>query len=96
MTHPIEQYEQLVKGTIIAAFTSQFLGQLPADEFVASLSRMFRWKQKQFHHIALYVQREVEGRGRDLGKTLRNVSFFAGVLHEFQWKTNNQPTKDVL
>lgn len=93
MNVPVEQYERAVKSTIIGAFTQFYLNKLPPDEFVLTLNRLFCWKQKQFHHIAVYVKREVEERGHDVQQTLQNISFFAMVLKDYLTRTANQPVE---
>lgn len=84
-------YLTAVKQTILASYCNAFYGKVPADQFVDTLNRVFKLKQKPLANIAAYVRREVEVRGKPLDKTLDNISFFASILVEYIDRDGNQP-----
>ncbi len=79
-----------VKQTILAAYCNTFYGKVEADQFVDTLSRLFRLKAKMLGNLAAYVDREI-ARGKPLDKTLNNISFFASILVEHIDRSGNQP-----
>lgn len=91
MTQPLSYYDEAVKKTLIVHYSNHLLNQLPADEFVDTLSRLFRLKAKMIRNIAKYVQREVEVRGHPVDRVLGNIGFFALVFVEYIHKDNGQP-----
>lgn len=79
-----------VKQAILAAYCNTFYGKVDADQFVDTLNRVFKLKQKVLANLAAYVEREI-ARGKPLDKTLINISFFAQILVEYIDRDGNQP-----
>jgi FkbM family methyltransferase len=87
---PLAYYQSAVKQMLIASYTQNFYGKLRPDQFVESLSRMFRFKTKVIDNLALYVQAEAQ-KGHSAERVLKSLDFFARVLKEFEGKNVNQP-----
>lgn len=89
----LPRYEAAVKRMLIVFYIRDLLDQLPPDEFVDSLNRIFKHKRKVIRHLALYVQREAEERGHPTDKVLSSLGFYAQILKQFINRAGNQPLK---
>lgn len=95
MSNPttLPKYEDAVRRLIIANYANLYFASMPPDEFVTTLHRIFRYKIKSFHNLALYVQKEVEEKGHPADKVLASLGFYAQIMREFVEKVHNQPLK---
>lgn len=89
----IQRFEDSVKQMIIGSYYHHFYGRLTPEEFVLTLYRIFQRKEKVIHNLAVYVQREVEEKGRPPGKVLKSLDFYPRVLREFLDKSLSQPLR---
>lgn len=89
----IDRYESAVKRMLIAHFFNEFYQKLPPDQFVDTLNRIFKHKGKVIRNLAVYVQREVEEKGRPAEKIVQSLGFYAGVLQGFVGKNEGQPLR---
>ena len=89
----LQDYETLVKRTLIITFIQGSINQLPPDELIRDLHRMFRLKKKVIANLTAYVQREVEQKQHDLQTVLANISLFAFVLRDFADRNLGQPLR---
>jgi hypothetical protein len=95
MSNPftLPRYEDAVKRMLIASYLNEFYQKLSPDELVDTLNRIFKHKAKVIRNLALYVQKEVEEKGRPAEKIVRSLNFYAVILKEFSAKALGQPLK---
>ncbi len=87
------QYERLVKQMVIVVYINTYLGQYDnLEEMIDKLNRIFKHKQKVFSNLARYVEKQV-AKGRKAEDAANDLSFFAGVLHDFAYKNIGQPIR---
>ena len=87
----LPQYERLVKQMVIIVYINTYLGKYEnLDEMIDKLNRIFKHKQKVFANLAKYVEKQVS-KGRKPEDAANDLTFFAGVLHDFAYKNVGQP-----
>lgn len=95
MSNPftLPRYEDATKRMLIANFFNEFYTQLPPDEFVDTLNRIFKHKAKVIRNLALYVQKEHEEKGHPAEEVLQSLGFYAAILKDFVGKNAGQPLR---
>ena len=71
-----ENYLEIVKKTIIYSFVSSHFNSMSSDEFLSYLTKIMS-KEKTFNRLAIYLENEIENKGHDIKKVLRNIGYFA-------------------
>lgn len=88
----LEQCLAATKQMLLGAYTTAFYGKVPADQFVDTLSRVFRLKGKVIANLSAYVHGQAQ-QGRHPDGVLQSLDFYAAVLASFTDRNLGQPLR---